>query len=303
MVKNKKHVLEHLFYDIRGCIKFIDLGFSNASELLDKMQKMSNQIPNIPTHEINTFVEMNYSEILTTKHAIKPYFEKDVKFRAYHDRIFTKYMGLKRKSPNGITILFEHLIKGITYFQNQIDHLNPIPIYHRLFSCGPSNVESDVYRSDHLICISNLTRKEKNRRRPMIERCFIERLIYNELYKHEMLRFPDGRGTNTNSQDKGHLHRLDLTKQDYETCFKNYSIDVRLMYIDNFPYGVIIERYFKGVLKSMESYTKTYSFSEIGAKTYDSQVECLKYLPLKNQTFIKYQTFNFVDMAWKKSFK
>ena len=38
--------------------------------------------------------------------------------------------------PLGITITFENYIKGITYFSDEKENKNQIPIYHRAASCG-----------------------------------------------------------------------------------------------------------------------------------------------------------------------
>ncbi len=34
-------------------------------------------------------------------------------------------------------------IKGITYFEDQLDKNNPEPVYHCIWSCGPGN---DTFR-------------------------------------------------------------------------------------------------------------------------------------------------------------
>ena len=55
-----------------------------------------------------------------------------------------------------------------------------------MYSCGP---HEDTHRLGNLVCTQGLDKKELTRRRPLIERCYIERLIYNEFWKKEAFFF------------------------------------------------------------------------------------------------------------------
>lgn len=160
-----------------------------------------------------------------------------------------------------VTVLFQNFIKGITYFAHENDESNPRPIYHRLYSCGLQTPAD--YRLGNLVCLSSLSKEEVNRRRALIERCYIERLIYNELYKHESLHFPCT-GIQELSQDKGHIFRLDLTRQDFETCFPNTRILVHVEYHDGLPFKLVIQRTSKTTSPITLTYTKTINISASG---------------------------------------
>ena len=48
---------------------------------------------------------------------------------------------------------------------HQQNHVNDIPIYHRLYSCGDG---TELYRNNNMICLKNISRVEKNRRKKLI---------------------------------------------------------------------------------------------------------------------------------------
>jgi hypothetical protein len=225
--------------------------------------------------------DMYYDDLLKLKHTMT----SSPEFRGYHDRIIKNHFKLDKNAPKGITLLFEQFIKGVTYFAYQKNNANDIPIYHRLYSCGDG---TELYRGDHMICVQGISRIERNRRKKLIERCYIDRLIYDALYKHETLHFPS-QGTDEASQDNGHMFRLDITKQDYESCFKDCVIGVEIEYADNMPILLRIKRSKQGIETSIEEYRKTYSFDTIGNKIYEPLVECSK--SVGHRVYYKVQTF------------
>ena len=154
-------------------------------------------------------------------------------------------------------------------FENESDTIHPI--YHRFYSCGP---HADSHRIGNLICTTNLTNKELKRRQKLIERCYIERSIFNELYIHETLHFPKT-GVQDNQQDTGHLFRMDLTEKDFKTCFPDITIKIELDYSENFPNKLTITRKHNENIVVL-TYTRTFSFTNYGNKVYDNIIECLK---------------------------
>lgn len=157
----------------------------------------------------------------------------------------------------------------------QNDPSKPVPFYHRLYSCGNG---TEIYRGNNLVCLNGITRKEKARRRPLIERCYIERLVYDTIYKHEALFFPRT-GTQAGvEQDEGHMFRLDLTRQDFESCFKGYKIGIDVQFEDGFPVELKIKRTKDGKHISTETYQKSWHFGHAGTKLYDVLIDCTKLL-------------------------
>ena len=107
-----------------------------------------------------------------------------------------KLFNKSSQSTKHVAFLFENFIKGITYFSNEQAH----PIYHRLFPCGSN--------TSKLVC----TKAGLARSRPLIEQCYVERIIYNEICRQE-----------SGFQEKD-LFRIDLTQKEFETHFPNTKI-------------------------------------------------------------------------------
>ena len=256
---------------------------NNFSQALRDFDKALNKATEMDKGFI---IDMFYEKLVQIKYILIEL--KTQEARSYHDKFFNKHLKLPNKTPKKVTLLFKQFIKGITYFEYQQNHVNDIPIYHRLYSCGDG---TDLYRNNNMICLKNISRVEKNRRKKLIERCYIERLIYDALFKYDT-----SIGTNEHTQDEGHLFRLDLTRQDYETCFKNCKIDVEIEWNDGMPLKLVIIRSNKGKTTSREIYIKSYIFDGLQNKIFDSIVECHKEVAEKH--YMKFQTF-FKEMEWK----
>ena len=128
------------------------------------------------------------------------------------------------------TKVFDNFIKGISYFENE----NPTekPAYHRQASCGSSIIESDIK-------FNSETSKQ------MVKKCYIERLIYNELYEHFL-----------HQQNISHIRELKRISMFYFTYFPDDNILIKIKYNKFFyPYQLIIKEKKKyGTI--LEVYTK-----------------------------------------------
>ncbi len=214
--------------------------------------------------------------------------------RSHQDRLFgrlRRIAGWRAAAP--ATRTFEAFIKGITYFA-------------RLYSCGPS---TQAYREGNLVCSEGLSPAELRRRRPLIERCYIERLVYDQIYKHEALR-TDGVPADISSyanagegsgeedgdgavQDEGHLFNLQRTLQDFETCFPHTEIDVKVTYHDGMPHRLVVRRSTpaNGTVKLV--YEKDFFHA---SRSYSEVATCTKFMPdgsvwLKTSDFDTQGTF------------
>lgn len=244
---------------------------------------------NGPEHSIIT--QTYYNELLRLKHGLL-----SLKQRALHDRIFN-VINVTNATPRGITVMFEELIKGITYFASQRDPSSTFPVYHRYAACG---VGTQIHRRDHLTCHKDITQRERNERKQKIETCYIERLIYDKLWQHESLLFPRTGTEVAPVQDDGHIHFLDVVRQDYRSCFKDCDIRVELEYRDAYPIRVSIMRFRKNTLTMTEIYERSYHFSPFGNKQYDALIECRKIILNKETEYRKIQDFMY-ERPWKRS--
>ncbi len=238
--------------------------------------------------------------------------------RSIQDRLFNRLQriaGWRVVAP--ATQVFESFIKGITYFAHEHD-ARAKPVYHRLYSCGTASQE---HRHGNLICSEGLTAAELRRRRPLIERCYIERLIYDQIYQHESITEQgtpanlssfaavssaaaqhelgtsegrpcasgvriESRGNATAAQDQGHLFNMQRTKEDFETCFPNTIIEVEVTYHDNMPQRLIVQR-----TTARESVRLVYDKDYIPTRrAYSEVASCTKFMPdgsvwMKSSTF------------------
>ncbi len=242
------------------------------------------KVLNSVSEDTRTYLlDVHGSELARIKYALVQH--KEPVFVSLHDKIFTKLLNMKKRVPQHMTTLFESFIKGITYFAWQQYPKDEIPIYHRLNSCGRG---ADDHRDRNHICLPKMTRPEKSRRRALIERCYLERLIFDEIYRKESIH---------EEQDKGHQYRLSITKEDFQSCCNGWDLNVEVGYTDNHPVRLVVKRFYKGNLKSTETYEKTYSFAPNGNKVYDQLVTCTR----ETAGTILYNVQSFQQMgAWKK---
>jgi hypothetical protein len=159
----------------------------------------------------------------------------DAQFRSCHDKIFKnilKYnIGKKR-----VTHIFEQFIRGITLFENETKSHDPKYIaYHRERSCGSYKMPRVDYKNTRSCAIIN-DKETLKANRQLIYRCYLERIVYDALYKQYTLFFPQ-EWDQESYQDEGHRRMLDDVKKDFESCYPNTNLRVEVSYNDdNIPY-------------------------------------------------------------------
>ena len=250
--------------------------------------------------------------------------------RGFLDRVLGNLLQWRPNAPSSVTLLFGELIKGCTYFANQAPaaRADPIPMYHRLFSCGPKVPPHFV--EDNLFCEFALTTEQLDHRRPRMERCYIERQIYDTIFKHENLctsyspsassntattsranTAPSGRPSTSTfagpdveppDQDDGHMFQIDLAKRGYITCFPGRDIEVAVSYTEKFPTKVIVTRKYNGRTTSVETYEKLFEFTASGQKRYVDPVLCTRRVFQGRNVveFAKLQTFD-AELEWRRT--
>jgi hypothetical protein len=209
----------------------------------------------------------------------------------YRDRIFMSRLRdivIVEKSRK-LTSLFNEFIKGITYFDNEQVYSVREPVYHRRGSCvARGNINKE--------CDGLITNAETSQE---IEKCYIERLIYDKMWS-EILGM---------QQDEGHLNWISQTKNAYRTCFPNRDIEVELPEFPQdyrsfndlnnshqklvVPTQLIIRYYENGSLHSTETYTKTYNDV---LNQYIYPVDCIK--KIGQNIFIRSSNFDDNGHNW-----
>jgi hypothetical protein len=204
-------------------------------------------------------LSLHYHESLLRVKRYMASVRNDHEMRRLHDVIFNNRLKVTQNVMSA-TRIFEELLKGVTFFEGENED-NIQPIYHRLKSRQMWNQ-----------CTDDMKRRKRSKVKKLIERCYIERLIYNELFIHESLFFPRS-GDEMNQQDEGHVNWLGETLKDFQSCFPSMTITVSLGRYDGLmPQHIIINKYKRNNLLTKESYFKEVEHGEI--KQYKKSVIC-----------------------------
>jgi len=153
-------------------------------------------------------------------------------YRGSIDKLFNT-LNIKPKSYFNYlpTRIFNQFVRGITYFDDENPTENPV--YHRDASCKSSSMNIDAKFS-------------KPSSKELLKKCYIERKIYNVLYQHFL-----------HEQEVRHLKELYLVERYFQQYFPNISINVSIMYEDNYyPYKCVIITLDNDKVISTETYTK-----------------------------------------------
>jgi hypothetical protein len=279
--------LDKKLYDLCMEVRRAELGmshgFSRTAHLFEKAVAADLHTPMLRA----LFIEQHDSTLRQIKRFMLEHAKTDTMMRSLHDRIFHEQLKLGKFIPLPITKYFDAFVKGITYFaaqdaQNGNDGRSPI--YHRLTSCGNGTLD---FRTRYNQCRSGMTRKERNAVKRQIERCYIERLIYDAIYTQQTLHFPE-RGNAEPSQDAGHRNWLQQTHADFKTCFPKVDVRVTVDAFDGLmPMQVTIERIRQRATGSAATIKETYTRSLLDTrsvdpwggltKEYHPAVECVLY--------------------------
>lgn len=209
---------------------------------------------------------------------------KDTKITSLFNKIFTHRLAFSKHMPSNVSNIFGAFIKGITFFSNEL----PIgsPAYHRLVSCG---LGRDAYHREFMKCKADMIQTERKATEQRIHTCYIERLIYDRLYRDLTLHFPLS-GDEVLTQDKRHLDFLEDTKRDFQSCFPNTDYTVSIEYENNKPYMLTIQKLYQDKEVVLETYLKEFDNSALGGLQYGPIVFCTK--KTKDKHYVRYQRFD-----------
>lgn len=287
------------FLNANSALRLYEYGFATVHEteikLLRWRDRLRVDIRREP-HLVSYFIDENFQELSRMKDTCR----NIVQLRQLYDQIFNGLLMWGQHGNRGhqITRLFKKFIKGITFFKNEEYGVNSVPIYHRLFSCG---VGDDAFRQTSLQCKSGMTSKTWSDVKRQIEKCYIERLIYNDIFIHQMLHLPSI-GTEEMSQNQNHMHRLELTRADFKTCFPKTDLSISIEYdsMNRIPLRLFIRRinHGKGKKSIEERYEKTLDrIIHANFTEYSNVVECRKSI-VGGASFFKLQTFDRENPRW-----
>jgi hypothetical protein len=289
------HEIETLLLDVSSKSRRYAHGFdTNTDALIASLSAFDTAIRTASTFDRLMLTDVYGWEIYHIKRTLQNV--NHTVARTVREQVITKLLMVTNNRIFNLSTIFENFIKGITYFSFQEADNPSGPIYHRLTSCGPAD---DAFKQT-LICTKNQSKDIKNKTKEKIETCYIERLIYDNLYKN--LKFYDSKAGEPPQQDKGHNDRLDLTKTDFNSCFPHIDIDVDVSFEHDIPVHVTIIRRKKGLEISRETYHKPIHDSPQGLRAwqryeYDIMVDCTK--TVGNVHYRKFQAYK-LHTDWTK---
>lgn len=276
--------LTNIFFDIYSNIKLIRLKHKPNIEIKNikknqfddiyvKLNVFYNKLNKIKKNYIllQGFIDHNYNKIKEIKYFLLEI--KTNKSRSFHDKIFTNILGLDKHIPLGITYVFEDFIKGITFFSNEEENTKKIPIYHRSASCGNS---SEDFKKKYFECYNTNTPNNIELKKKHIFKCYLERLIYDNMYKNLMFHFPTTLNNQELQQNKGHIFQLDERAKNFNKCFLGINIEIEIYYENNFPIFLFINYIKDDMIIKKERYMKTTFIDDYGNTRYEDDVYCVR---------------------------
>lgn len=238
----------------------------------DKLVKFLEKISFIENNQIliQGFYDNKYNDLIKIKYFLIKL--KNPKARSLHDRIFTKTLKMGKHVPLGITRIFENFVKGITYFSNETEYINKIPIYHRAASCGDSSAD---FIKKYLQCYPTNIPNDMKKKKEHIYKCYLERLIYDNMFQHSFENNLNvySKEKTTIQQNEGHTFQLTERARNFNSCFAGIKIDIKIEYKNNFPIILYISFYDKNsnILKT-EIFKKILLYDAYGNGYYSDNI-------------------------------
>lgn len=184
--------------------------------------------------------------------------------RSISDKIFTKILKFESHMPLGITIVFENFIKEITYFSNEKENKDKILIYHRASSCGNKK------KNFRDLLKNNLINEEIKKNH--IKKCYLERLIYDDMYREMTFHLPSELNNQELKQNKGHEYQLTERAKNYYNYYLEEDIKIEIFYENHFPILLIINYIKRNKIIKTERYLKTTYIDDYGNTQYSQNV-------------------------------
>jgi hypothetical protein len=262
---------------------------ANLRPVTQSFNALYSQIKSADPHLLRIFADRNHDIFSKVELILK----EAPEMRTFYDRLAKFKLFPTKQGKNPITHMFEKFIKGITYFSDQ-PLSKRTPAYHRLFSCGYGTY---AFREHYLQCTSMDKKEDRDARKKRVTTCYIERLIYDRLWKHGNLHFPQLGTEESTPQDEGHQHFIEITQKDFQTCFPHTDIQVEIEYdTSDWPARLNIFRFVHGVQTSQEIYEKEIIVNSLGETEFGPFVLAYrikgKIIETKTQSFV-------VELPWR----
>jgi hypothetical protein len=284
-------VMERILTDTREMLLF----YNHRLKPLDVnvMHIFERRINSVRPSNLPTFIG-NYYNILKNIEieiwfAIKSNTPEKGILIGFRDRIFLGKLNdlAVIDARQQLTQMFKEFMKGITYFNGDTLFEQNQPIYHRNVSCPRGGQPN---QSCNNLATNPATNPEH------VQRCYLERLVYDSIWT-EIMQAP---------QDERHLRWLSDTRDAYLACFPNCDLDIQMDYNERAlnntnanelrlaaPTKLHITFYSNGKIAKQEIYLKSYDSVN---NTYAYPVVCSK--TEGNINYIMRTDFNSITSTW-----
>lgn len=261
-----KDVLKNLIDCSRGRLSKQDCIIKLTLFKDDIRSKLTNQV--LKDQFINNHYDILSSIKFELEYLIKePHMQPNNDIIRLRDRLYADLLRIVhiQNEMRKVTTIFNEFLKGITYFNNQIPNSGQ-PIYHRPAISCPSrgNINEE--------CINTNTAPMKSKN---IRLCYIERLIYDELWS-KMIFSP---------QDIRHIEWLN------DTCYKDQDIFVEVEMNEENTMPISLKIFDDNIIEHYEKILNPMN------NTYDNIVYCYQYNE-NNPPKYKENTFD-SDGTWQ----
>jgi hypothetical protein len=249
---------------LEGIIKLEDVSIIGKDKIIEETKKLLKELEKVEKEKIllQGLIDRNYTDLKKLKEILLGI--KTNEGRSISDKIFTKILKFESHMPLGITIVFENYIKGITYFSYEKENKDKIPIYHRASSCGNKKKNfRDLLKNDLI---------NEEMKKSHIKKCYLERLIYDDMYREMSFHFPSELKNQELKQNKGHEYQLTERAKNYYHYYLEEEIRIEILYDNHFPILLTINYIKDGTVVKMERYLKTTYIDDYGNTQYSQNV-------------------------------
>lgn len=245
-------------------IKLEEVSSIGKDKIIKETKKLLKELKKVENEKIllQGLIDRNYTDLKKLRDILLGI--KINEGRSISDKIFTNILKFESHMPLGITIVFENYIKGITYFSNEKENKDKIPIYHRASSCGNKKKNFRNLLKNTLI--------NEEIKKNHIKKCYLERLIYDDMYREMSLHFPTELKNQELKQNKGHEHQLTERSKNYYNYYLEEEINIEILYENNFPVLLTINYIKNGKIIKIERYLKTTYIDDYGNTQYSENV-------------------------------
>lgn len=217
-------------------------------------------VKTIKQKDRETFIKNNLTALAAIKFELDyvtklPEMKAHKFFILYRDLLFGSLLRQVHiiNESSRVTKVFNEFIKGITAFSDEEVFNASQPNYHRKKSCPKRG-------SQNIKCNSTNTSNVKKEKADAIKKCYIERMIYDNIWATIMHC----------AQDKGHIEWLINTQDAYKTCHPDRYLQIDIEYTDRMI-PITLKIYDND---DLEVYEKRYD--EVNNK-YLAYVDCIRY--------------------------